>query len=136
MVAVQYRPFWARFLDPRVTGGIIAVAAFLALWACVNIFALIKAFDQQDPQQIGLHLAAAAVFGLSAVGLLRRNRWARLLAIGVTIFMFVQGLIMLLYINLLDGIFTAIPYGAAAIYLLSSTCRKVFNQQNEPQNRG
>jgi hypothetical protein len=129
VVAVQYRPFWARFIDPRVTGGIIAVALFLGVWACVNVFALIKIFGQDNPRQLALHLVAAVVFGLLAVGLLRLNRWARLLAIGVTVFMLVQGIIMLLYINLLDGLFTAIPYGLAAIYLLSPKCRRVFNKE-------
>ncbi len=136
MVAVEYRPFWTRFLDPRVSGGIIAVAVFLGLWACLNIFALIKGFGQQNPQQLAIHLVAAIVYGLVTFGLLRLNRWARLLAIGVTIFMFAVGTIILLYSNLLDGLFTALPYGAAAIYLLSPKCRRIFNQQDNTQNRG
>lgn len=126
MVAVQYRPFWFRFFDPRLTGGIIAVAIFMALQAFANIFALGTLIAQQQMTTVPFHVLAAILYSLSTVGLLKVNRKARFLALVIAILMVIQGGIMMLYINLLEGMVTVVLYGLSAICLLSAKSRAVF----------
>lgn len=126
MVAVQYRPFWFRLFDPRLTGGIIAIAFILALLSFSNIFALGSLIGQQNTNLLFYHVIAAVVYGLAAFGLLRVNRKARLLAIAITVISVLQGGITMLYINLLDGMVTVVIFGLFGIYLLSAKCRAVF----------
>lgn len=126
MVAVQYRPFWFRFFDSRLTGGIIAVAIFMALQAFANIFALGTLIAQQNMTNVPFHALAAILYSLSTVGLLKVNRKARFLALVISILMVVQGGIMMLYINLLEGMVTVVLYGLSAICLLSAKSRAVF----------
>lgn len=123
---MQYRPFWFSLFHPRLTGGIIAVAVFLALQMVANLFGLVATFGQQNFSGAALHLVAAALFGLPAYGLLKLNRRARLIAIVVCLLMMVQGGIAMLFISLFEGMLTVVLYGLAAIYLLSEKCRKVF----------
>lgn len=127
MVAVQYRPFWFRMFDPRLTGGIIAFALLLALQAFANIFALGSLIiGKQDLVNAPLHAIGAVLYGLAAFGLLRINRQARFLAIAIAFFSVLQGGILLLYVDLLQGMLTVVIYGLGGVYLLSAKCRAVF----------
>ena len=126
MVALQYRPFWFRFFDPRLTGGIIAVAIFMALQAFANIFALGTLIAQQNMSNVPFHALAAILYSLSTLGLLKVNRKGRFLALVISILMVIQGGIMMLYINLLEGMVTVVLYGLSAICLLSAKSRAVF----------
>lgn len=126
MVAVQYRPFWFRFFDPRLTGGIIAVAIFMALQAFANIFALGTLLGQQNMTNVPFHAVAAILYSLATFGLLKVNRKARFLTLVISILMVVQGGIAMLYINLLEGMITVVLYGLSAICLLSAKSRAVF----------
>ncbi|HWQ61028.1 MAG TPA: hypothetical protein VN521_01880 [Negativicutes bacterium] len=133
MVAVQYRPFWFRLFDPRLTGGIIAIAFILTLLSFSNIFALGSLIGQQNTNLLFYHAIAAVVYGLAALGLLKVNRKARFLAIAITIISVLQGGISMLYINLLDGIVTVVIFGLVGIYLLSAKCRAVFYPPSEEE---
>lgn len=126
MVAVQYRPFWFRLLDPRLTGGLIAVGILLALQAFANLFALASSVSQGNTGMLPFHAAAVAIYGAAAYGLMKINRWARFLAIVICLLSVVQGGIMMLYIDLLQGMITVVIYGLAGIYLLAAKCRAVF----------
>lgn len=126
MVAVQYRPFWYRLFDPRLTGGLIAIAALLALQAFANLFALGSQVGQGNMSMVPFHAVAAVIYGLATFGLLKVNRKARFFAIAICLLSVLQGGIMMLYINLLEGMVTVVIYGLAGIYLLSAKCRAVF----------
>ncbi len=126
MVAVQYRPFWFRFFDPRLTGGIIAVALLMALQAFANIFALGSLLGQQNMTNAPFHVIAAILYSLATFGLLKVNRKARFLTLAISIIMVVQGGLVMLYINLLEGMITVVLYGLSAICLLSAKSRAVF----------
>ncbi len=126
VVAVQYRPFWFRIFDPRLTGGLIAIAIILALTAFANLFALGTSVSQGNSAMLPYHTAAATIYGLAVIGLLRINRWARFLAIAICLISVLQGAIIMLYSDLFQGMITVVIYGLAGIHLLSAKCRQVF----------
>ncbi len=126
VVAVEYRPFWFRIFDPRLTGKLIAISVLLSLTAFANLFEIGKLVSQGNTGTAPVHIVAALVYGLAVFGMLKVNRWARYLAIAICIVSVFQGGIMMLYIDLFQGMLTVVIYGLSAIYLLSAKCRAVF----------
>ncbi len=78
MVAVQYRPFWFKLFDPKLTGSLIAVIVFLSLTAVLHVFGLIDAVGRQNWPEAGQRALSIVLYAIPAFGLAKLNRWARL----------------------------------------------------------
>lgn len=126
MVAVQYRPFWFKLFDPRLTGGLIAVIIFLFLIALFNTFSLVGALSAGNFSEAGQRLLSILLYTLPTVGLMKLNRWARLFEIGYSLLMVVLGFIILFGANIFMGTFIVVTHGLVGIYLLSAKCRQLF----------
>jgi len=113
-------------LDPRLSIGLIVCSLFLFLVALSNLFSAYEALIGADLQAVALRLFAFLLYAAPAVGLLRLQRWARLLGIALCCVGSLLGILAFLAISNADGIFIILTHGAVLYCLLSRNTRKAF----------
>lgn len=135
MVAVQYRPFWFKLFDPKLTGALIGVIIFLFLTALLHVFGLIDAVGRQNMSEAGQRALSIVLYGLPAFGLAKLNRWARLFEIGYSMLMVALGFFIMAAANMFMGTFIVVTHGLVGIYLLSAKCRQLFYPPQEAEEK-
>jgi hypothetical protein len=126
VIAVQYRPFWFKLFDPRLTGGLIAVIIFLFFIALSNVFSLFGALSAGNMPEAGQRLLSILLYTIPAFGLLKLKRWARLFEIAFSLLIVVLGLFLMIYANMFMGMIIVVSHGLVGICLLSAKTRAVF----------
>lgn len=126
MIAVQYRPFWFKWFDPRLTGGLIAVIIFLFFIALSNVFSLFGSIRAGNTSEVGLQLLSILLYALPAFGLLKLKRWARLFEIAFSLLMVVLGFFIMVSFNMFMGMIIVVSHGLVGICLLSAKSRAAF----------
>jgi len=126
VIAVQYRPFWFKIFDPRLTGRLIAVIIFLFLIALSNALSLIATFSASNIAAAGQHLLSVLLYALPAYGLMKLNRWARRFEIAYSMLLVVLGFFLMAAFNMFMGMFIVVTHGLVGIVLLSAKTRELF----------
>ncbi len=126
MIVVQYRPFWFKLFDPRLTGGLIAVIIFLFFIALSNVFSLFGALGANNMPEVGQRLVSILLYALPAFGLLKLKRWARFFEIAFSLLMVVLGFFLMASFNMFMGMIIVVSHGLVGVCLLSAKTRAVF----------
>ena len=120
------RSIWRKIIHPGLSAGLIIIIIFLFISAAGNVFRIYDAVCANNNSDVLLYGAAAILYILPAIGLLRLKKWARILEIVYSGLMVILGIITFLTYSFAQGAFIIATHGLIAGYLLSGKCRKLF----------
>ena len=116
--------------DPETPNVLIAIIVVLLIHAGANLFSSLSSLKGQNFQGFFVYLVIAAIYAVPAYGLLKLNRWARILQLVSSLFMVITGFISVFGGNRLVGAVAIVMHGMIAMYLLTEKCQLLFKSQS------
>lgn len=122
-----------RYIDPRLSSGLLGCIAFFLLITLSNIFATYDALIEQSTQTALFRLGAVALYAVPALGLFKVKRWGRYWALCLVAVALLLGILTVVAISQVDGIFIIVTHGLVLWCLLTKKTRTIFSNQQPAQ---